>query len=199
MIYAAVVPHIPRAPDPRVDPRVLLGIFVGGRSSRMGRDKGALRLAGGASLIEHLEARAADAGLPVQRVGDASLPDETPEGPLGGLRALLRRAEEQGFDFAIALACDMPHVDAALLRALADAPPADLVDARSDKTPQPLCARYATSLLPTLDEYVAEGGRSLRGLYARAAHRSLQVTPALLHDWDRPEDVDLPLAPTETP
>ena len=64
-------------------------------------------------------------------------------GPLGGLCALLDAALERGNGAVIALACDMPHVSAELIRRLmTHAPAAAAVAPRTDGKWQPLVARY---------------------------------------------------------
>ena len=92
-----------------------LGLFVGGRSSRMGRPKGRLRFRG-RTLLEHAAQRAHEVGLQPVLVGDASpyadllagvprlADDPSGVGPLGGLRALLRFTREHGQAQVIVLA-----------------------------------------------------------------------------------------------
>jgi molybdenum cofactor guanylyltransferase len=184
----------------------LLGIFVGGRSRRMGgQPKGRLPSpTTGAPLIVALAHAGRAAGLEPVLVGDASpyadlvpdvprLADDPPGvGPLGGLSALLAHAGEGR---AVAVACDMPHVTAEVLADLWAQPAAPVVAAR--RTPdgpwEPLLARYdAPSVAPFLRQILATGERSFQGLLGR-----LQVHPWVptgeaartLEDWDRPEDV----------
>jgi molybdopterin-guanine dinucleotide biosynthesis protein A len=136
----------------------LLGIFVGGQSSRMGgTPKGLLRAPHSTeTLIARLARIARDAGLQPLLVGaaplgelGATLPgilDHEPRlGPLSGLASLLDHAATEP---CIAVACDMPHVSAALLRRLLlECPDAPVLAPRDPSTGkwQPLCARYHPS------------------------------------------------------
>jgi molybdopterin-guanine dinucleotide biosynthesis protein A len=179
----------------------LVGVLAGGRSTRMGRDKAWLPApAGGEALIERLLRIARELGLPAVVVGGNApagvecLRDEPPGiGPIGGLCALLARAETQP---AIALACDLPYVDAALLAKLARTPSNSAVLAPRDGASgkwQPLFSRYAPQrVLPELRRAIDEGARSLQAVFARVPAEELQLTVdehAQLRDWDEPADL----------
>ena len=99
---------------------MLAGIFVGGRSTRMGgRPKGLLRVPSGETLVERWSSIFAALSIPAvlvgqnpayARLGMEQLEDAAPNiGPLGGLLALLERAKS---GFAIAVACDSPTATA---------------------------------------------------------------------------------------
>src|SRR3954447_24577358 len=112
---------------------VLAGIFVGGRGERLGGvAKGMLRTRAGITLIERwrrifhalgiehvlVGQHPAYASLALETVADVTSPDGGELGPVGGVLALLERARGQ-HRFALAVACDMPFVGAALVRRLA--------------------------------------------------------------------------------
>jgi molybdenum cofactor guanylyltransferase len=97
--------------NPPVDTRVEICILAGGLSSRMGRDKAALRL-GGRTLLGHVRANAAALGLPVRVLRKDLVP---PCGPLGGIYSALATSPRPAVLF---LACDMPFVGPAILRRL---------------------------------------------------------------------------------
>ncbi|HEX6245854.1 MAG TPA: molybdenum cofactor guanylyltransferase [Polyangiales bacterium] len=185
---------------------MIVGIFVGGRSSRMGGvPKGLLPAPdSGEPLVVRSVRIIRQAGHTPVLVGaadayHAALPDlsrvaDEPAGvgPLGGLNALLRAA---GRASAIAIACDMPFVSSALLKRLAAYPStAPVLAARNDAGKwEPLCARYdAERVRPVLERALERGGRSFQGLLARVAVEVLELgegeRTALL-DWDTPEDV----------
>lgn len=86
-------------------------ILAGGLSTRMGRDKSRLRL-GGRTLLGHVRAAARALGVPVRVVRHDVLP---PCGPLGGVLTGFFRSQA---DMVLFLACDMPWISAALLRAV---------------------------------------------------------------------------------
>ncbi len=119
---------------------------------------------------------------------DLGLPllDDDPgaEGPLAGLLALLEHAKGR---VVLAIACDMPSIDVAILRRLLDeAPHAPAVAPRSAYW-EPLCARYGPSVLPVARELARRGERSLqRVLDAASAHALVPTREevAALEDWD---------------
>lgn len=86
-------------------------ILAGGLSTRMGRDKSRLRL-GARTLLGHVRAAAQALGVPVRVVRRDAVPRC---GPLGGVLTALRRTRA---DAVLFLACDMPWISPALLRAL---------------------------------------------------------------------------------
>ena len=86
-------------------------ILTGGLSSRMGRDKARLRL-GGRTLPGWIRERVAPLGVPVRNIRSDIVPRC---GPLGGIYTGLARCRTAQ---AIFLSCDMPRVDARLLRLL---------------------------------------------------------------------------------
>lgn len=188
---------------------VVVGIFVGGKSSRMGgRPKGLLPTAEGETLVTRL-ARTAREAIPAAEVVlvGASEPyaslgvrmiadDPAGMGPLGGLSALLGEARRLGAPAAIALACDMPYVTSALLARLATtAPDAVAVAPRIDGTWQPFFARYDAQLgARAIETSLAGGRRSLRSVLDNLGEgaREMGLTPEeamALGDWDEPGDV----------
>jgi molybdopterin-guanine dinucleotide biosynthesis protein A len=183
--------------------RLVAGLFVGGRGERFGgRPKGLLVGPDGRPLIERLHGLLADAGAdvvlvgarePYASLGIEGLDDDPPGiGPLGGLRALLRRA---GSGPALALACDLPFVSGALVARLVDAPPASIVAPRIGTRWEPLFARYAPArVLPVVDRLVAARRHALQALLDEAKAEALSLTSdevLELRDWDRPEDMGL--------
>jgi molybdopterin-guanine dinucleotide biosynthesis protein A len=189
------------------DGRLTVGIFVGGRGSRLGGvAKGNLALPNGEKLAERLVALCAQslARAPVVLVGAADayaslgLPAlaDAPAGigPLGGLRALLLHAQASGHSHALALSCDLPYLGAELLVRLAtEAPPAHCLAPRDGDLWHTFIARYAVASLPALEATVAAGDRALQRFVARLGDRAVElpVSPSerdQLRDWDTPED-----------
>ncbi|MGD8862378.1 MAG: NTP transferase domain-containing protein [Myxococcales bacterium] len=180
----------------------LVGIFVGGQGLRMGgRDKSALPAPDGGTVLSRWLRVIAEAGIEdvvlVGGQGDGPRPrlaDDPPGcGPLGGLCALLAHAGERP---AIALACDMPAVDAALLARLAEASCDAAVLAPRDPATgkwDPLFARYdAPRVLPLARAAVARRELALQGLLRTAGAGELTLSDterARLLDWDEPGDV----------
>ncbi len=192
------------------------GIFVGGRSSRMGRDKTCLPLPEGRTLLERTVAVIEEAGLTpvlvgrlerpaslghVEHIDDAAVARfERSEkdglapgpgiGPIAGLLALLRHAAPD--PYVLALSCDLPHLTPGLLEQLARAPDADVAMPRAPHQ-EPLCARYRTSLEAECRRYAEDGGRSLRGLLQPLQTVVIEAAPRTFRDWDTPADVEADL------
>ena len=140
-------------------------ILAGGRSQRMGRDKGLLSV-GGRTLIQvaldtirplfpHVLIVANDPvaygsfGVPVER---DRIPDQ---GPLGGIHAALSASRT---DHTFCLACDMPLANPAVIEHLcARAPGHDVVVPVTAAGFEPLHAVYGRSCLPHLERMLRDG------------------------------------------
>jgi molybdopterin-guanine dinucleotide biosynthesis protein A len=147
-------------------------VLAGGVSRRLGQDKRRLRLwgAAGPMLLEHtvgivarlcadvvvvLNDPDAWADLPAQLV-----PDVYPDGgSLGGIYSGLQAAKH---DYALAVACDMPFLEAALLDTML-ARPRDY-DVLVPRSLQPGAARNALDVEP------------LHAIYARSCLQPIQAT-----------------------
>src|SRR3954471_12555321 len=92
--------------------KVEVCILAGGKSSRMGRPKQALKL-DGAPLLDWSRRIAIGAGLQY-RVIDRDLNES--RGPVSGIQTALATTDAEGVIF---LSCDMPFVRSATLRGLA--------------------------------------------------------------------------------
>jgi len=190
-------------------PPPVVGIFVGGRGSRFGGiAKGNLVHPSGTRLIERLfdvvrtalpdallvlvgeRPEYADLELATVRDSPAGI------GPLGGLRALVAFARDEGRDAAVAIACDMPYVTSELVRRLADeAPGSSALAPKGDGRWQALAARYGVSVLPVLDAAIRAHEHSLQRIFERlgADAHVLSVDDAelaALGDWDAPDDLE---------
>jgi molybdenum cofactor guanylyltransferase len=133
-------------------------VLAGGRGSRLGGAKATTALAGRPLLAYPLAALAA-AGLercvvakPGSELPELSgvrllLEPESPRHPLCGVVAALR---EGGGRAVLAMPCDMPLLEPALLAFLASAPQPLVVLSRRGRI-QPLPGRYAPALLPALE------------------------------------------------
>jgi molybdopterin-guanine dinucleotide biosynthesis protein A len=190
-------------------------ILAGGRSQRMGQDKAWLPL-GGRPLVERLarrvlpiaseiifstnqpEAFQALAGAlpcPVQLAGDIFLQ----AGPLAGLHAGLSAAR---YDLVAALATDMPFVNPALLRAMAeamgehDAVVPQIPDQNGELDYEPMHAVYRRSCLPAMTAHLEAGHRRIVAFFPDVAIRIFSAQEVAAHDphyrsfynMNRPED-----------
>jgi molybdopterin-guanine dinucleotide biosynthesis protein A len=187
----------------------LVGLFVGGQGTRMGGvAKGLLRLASGQNVIERLLGELARALPNSERVlvGAATayaaleleaLADRPAGvGPIGGLAALLEHAAARGAGQALALACDLPRLDAGIIARLAAADAAaSAVVICQGGVRNPLIARYAVE--PSHAAVAAALGAGQRSLQAvldrlQPPPTLLELAPAdaaLLDDWDAPSDM----------
>jgi molybdopterin-guanine dinucleotide biosynthesis protein A len=190
--------------------RLLVGIFVGGRGSRMGGvAKGLLKAPHSEStLLQRMREQLASAlpGAEIVLVGAAdayadmglgAVSDEPPGvGPIGGLIGLLADAQRRGAPHVLALACDLPRIEADLLRRLAR----EMIDktalvAAQGEIRNPLVARYDVAhTLPAARAVLGAGARSLQAVLDRLGGGVATLTlssmeVATLDDWDTPEDV----------
>lgn len=185
---------------------LVVGVFVGGRSSRMGGSPKGLLAAPdtGESLVARAVRIARSLTAEVVLVGEASayreVAPEVPSiaddpvgiGPLGGLNALFKFAGERP---VIALACDMPFITLEALCALRDAPSthACVAAQSSDRLRwEPFFARYdAPRARLAAEAMFARKERSLQRLIELLGPVEVPVAPTLLADWDTPHDVAL--------
>ena len=159
-------------------------VLAGGASRRLGQDKALLRIGAGATLLERTVATVQAAGLrevvlsvsTVERgrtlreavpavAGLRLVVDAEPgRGPLGALHAALSAFPHH---HVLLVACDMPRLDVAALRALLEKPrDADAVVPRVAGWDQPLAALYGPACLPLTARLLEQGRLALRDLLA---------------------------------
>jgi molybdopterin-guanine dinucleotide biosynthesis protein A len=160
-------------------------ILAGGASRRFGSAK-ALAMVGGRMIVERVrDAVEATVGRvvlianepgPFAGLGLPSRPDVHPgAGPVAGIEAALRWAEEEGRPGALVAACDMPFLDAPALRLLVDCarttvPSPDAVAVKMDDgETSPLCAYFSARCLPAAERVLAGDDRSMRALLSSVA------------------------------
>ncbi len=177
------------------DGPILGAVLAGGRSSRFGRDKGLARLDG-----ERLLDRAAGtlrsvcdvvvvvSSRPEHEVdGIARIPDlRQDQGPLAGIEAALRHAEGVGAAAVFVLACDLPTVDASVVRAIVGTVgDAAAAAPRRDGPPgfEPLCALYRVSCGDVTARLLDEGERGAYALFEHVGGKVVEMdgAPALLN------------------
>lgn len=186
-------------------------VLAGGRSSRMGQDK-ALLTVDGVPLLRRISEIAlactsevkvvtpwpkryeeiVPAG--VSFVQEMMLSQEITQshGPLVGLAQGLA---ETHCDWVLALACDLPNLEAAALRTwmghLEDLPQTTVAYIpRIAEHWEPLCGFYRRSCLEPLQIFIRAGGRSFqRWLDSQAVAVIDSVDPTLLVNLNTPADV----------
>jgi molybdopterin-guanine dinucleotide biosynthesis protein A/molybdopterin converting factor small subunit len=177
-------------------------ILAGGSSTRMKRDKAALRYRGKSQLDRAFEL----AGRHVSRVFVSVRPDQADdparahrpliidsvagEGPIVGIRSALAAHPQVAW---LVLACDLPFLnDAALAQLLAgrDAHAfATAYRSAHDGLPEPLCAVWEPKAGRALAEYQATGGHCPRKFLMRHAARILEpLDKQALDNVNTPEE-----------
>lgn len=139
--------------------------------------------AGNVSLVGR-SSRLAALGMPVL--------DDTVEGrgPLGGIHTVLRATSAE---WNLVLACDMPRIEASFLSALLDGAVSQQADAVLAQNPQglpePLCAVYRRTCLPTVEQALAQGRLKVTDALAGLRVCFMPVTdPSWLMNVNTPED-----------
>lgn len=156
---------------------VSAAVLAGGQSRRMGQNKAFLRRPDGQPFIMAILACLAQvsddrlvvagdlapyAGLPARLVADR-FPGH---GPLAGVQAALLAARHP---WCLVVACDLPWLSSALLRALATTPRPAAVRAvvpRPGGRPAPVVALYHRACAPVAERLLQDGQRRLRDLLA---------------------------------
>jgi molybdopterin-guanine dinucleotide biosynthesis protein A len=174
-------------------------VLVGGRSSRMGRDKARLPFRNG-MLVEHIAAEVEKAAGSVWLVGAPEryrdLPFRTiPDvyvggGPAGGIHAALAASPAE---WNLIVACDLPALEAGFLIGLLEeaerAGRPGLVPVSPDGRWQPLCAVYHRSCLAGFEQALRDGRFKLHGIVAELGLHAWPVTDARwFRNLNTPED-----------
>ena len=160
-------------------PEITVIILAGGQGSRMGGNDKGLVSWHGKTLVEHvidrISPQASSLVISCNRNNDyyAGLTnnicsDQLPgfQGPLAGIQAALTIADTQ---LSLVCACDTPKLPKDLLTRLLQtlvSGPAELCYPNDGNRNQFLPVLLKTSLLQPLNEYLATGGRSMKGWYS---------------------------------
>ncbi len=193
-------------------------VLAGGRSTRMGRDKALLEVAG-KTLVERAVEKLWRVCAEVSIAGPEALAEFAPVvrdlhpgcGPLSGIEAALAHSRHE---WNLFLAVDMPLIPTAILEAefvrvaLSARPEAVAVMQTVDGRDQPLCAMYHRSLLPHLSRSLEAGEYRMMGALREAvrmlAEERNQAAELLLNaarvcgPEDASDDLDLDGVPPLT-
>ena len=172
---------------------VIGAVLVGGLGRRIGGNKPSLEV-GDQTLVRHAVDALRFAGLdltlvlrpgqpiPLTRHPLAIVRDEIADtGPLGGLHALLSWLPTE---WALVVACDQPFLAPGVLRALLaeGQRDVDIICGKPGNALEPFPGLYRRSCLPTIEEMLAHGARSVQDLLSNVR---VQVLPARrLRRWD---------------
>jgi molybdopterin-guanine dinucleotide biosynthesis protein A len=151
-------------------------VLAGGQSTRMGRDKATLEF-DGQPLLERAVAVLRECFPEVMVIRQDDVPGL---GPIGGLLTALRRAPE-----IFVVACDMPFLDAALIREMAaQLPGYDAVAIPGE----PLHAAYSARILPVVEAQIAAGDYSVQSLLSKLRVKTVEAGPII--NVNTPEELE---------
>jgi len=191
-------------------PEVAALVLAGGLSRRMGTDKALVAVEGTPMLARVCQvARTALGRAAVVRVitpwperyaaldlAGAEFPDREPAAGLGPLHGFLHGLAGLATDWVLLLACDLPFLDAAVLRRwralLSTVPPETLacLPRSGDGRWEPLCGYYRLTCRPALATHLAGGGRSFQGWLGTAPVVALADYPSsMLRNCNQPTDL----------
>jgi len=149
-------------------------VLAGGKSCRMGQDKGLMRLAGQPLVLRAAEilrpvVQAVTLLAPPDRYGSLGLPvlaDLWPDrGPLSALCTGLISSDAE---WNLFLACDLPHISPRFMELMVQrvrAARGDAVVPRTRDGWQPLCAAYHVRCRGVFERAMHDGRLSIIGLY----------------------------------
>jgi molybdopterin-guanine dinucleotide biosynthesis protein A len=162
-------------------------ILAGGKSSRMGLDKGLAMLAGSPLaaypirtltvqtyriIISSNNTEYAKFGFPV-------VPDLFPEiGPMGGLYSCLVNSYTET---NLVLSCDMPFIKPELFSFLLEnsADNQIVLPSFDGIHPEPMCGIYRKGILPLMEKFLEKGNYKLPDLFKEINFRMIPLTPEL--------------------
>ncbi|MFP4471893.1 MAG: NTP transferase domain-containing protein [Bacteroidales bacterium] len=160
-------------------------ILAGGKSRRMGAEKGLVRFHGRPlisyaieALMPHCDEILISANsTSFDHFGFRVIPDEIPgSGPMGGIWSCLKQSSNE---VCVVLSCDTPLVDQAvidkILRLNDDFDVA--VPWHRNAFYEPLCAAYHKRLLPVFGDFLAEGNFKIPDLIEKVNSRTIPTGP----------------------
>lgn len=175
-------------------------VLAGGKSSRMGSEKG-LVLLHGKPMISYVLKSLEKAGLPVKIVAanpeyeNFHVPlirDLVPEkGPMGGLYTALRNSSA---DVVLLLSCDMPMIRVETLNELmAHASDTNIVVVSAEGKINPLFALYPKSIETSVEERLLSDQLKMQDLILENPHLELTAIaekwPLSLRNINSPEEL----------
>lgn len=183
-------------------------VLAGGRSTRMGQDKGMLRWHGKPQreyLVDLLENLGLETWISCRTeqlpelARYRTLTDKEPDlGPLGGIWSALQMRPATAW---LVVACDLPLLDLETLRFLVShrnpeaAATAFRAPAFQDGSPDPLCAIWEPQMMPVLEERMAAGKRCARKTLIQGGVHLLEPPRAeALQNANTPEEAAALLA-----
>lgn len=161
-------------------------LLCGGKSSRMGEEKGLVELHGKPFVQWILEAVFPVVAHPVlvtanpdyQAFSLQTIPDAVPDmGPVGGIFTALNHSDTAQ---VLILSCDIPKITTEVIMLLAEKAalhPDQIVFVSDGKNDYPLIASYPKSCLGEFKKALTEGRLKLRQLVATLPHHRIEINP----------------------
>ena len=162
-------------------------ILAGGKSSRMGTDKGLLQLCGKHIVGYAIEALSGICNRIIisstsdayQSLGYEVIADEIPGiGPMGGVYSALKESKTEK---NLILSCDLPFVSKELLEHILSHGEGYQVAVpwQGNQHYEPLCGFYDLSILDKLGEFIREGNYKLPDLFDEISINKLIINDRL--------------------
>ncbi len=168
-------------------------ILAGGKSTRMGTEKG-LQLLCGKPLINYaIELLSgicsniiiSSSSESYQSFGFRVVPDEFPGiGPMGGIYSALRKSDTE---MNLVLSCDLPFVSNGLIKFILEnaAGYQVAVPWEGNRHYEPLCGYYAASVLAKMSTFIQTGNYKLPDLFGEISINKLVIDKILDFYTDR--------------
>ena len=164
-------------------------LLSGGKSCRMGQDKGLCMLgdkpmaAYGLELLETFcdEVLISANGDEYLQFGKPVIKDEIKNtGPIGGLYSAIKAAKHEDI---LVLSCDMPFVNEALFRHIIAQSNHCLAAIPADgDLLEPTCGYYNKKILPFIEEQIRKQKYSLRHLLEKAGYKKITLSAGMPFD-----------------
>ncbi|MFD2036732.1 molybdenum cofactor guanylyltransferase [Belliella marina] len=164
-------------------------ILAGGKSSRMGQDKGLIPILG-KPMVQHLIEKADQLGLHTSIISPSTeymvfgkplyqdiIPDQ---GPMGGLYTALTKAKTNK---TLLLSCDIPLIPIEALRKITECHQIhEICVATIEGQTNPLLALYDIALLPQVKESILEGKLKMRRFIESNLHTPVDLDHLALNN-----------------
>jgi len=146
-------------------------ILAGGKSSRMGSDKGLILFNGKPMVSYSIELMKefcdriiiSTSNPEYAQFGYELIPDIYPDkGPLGGLYTCLK---ESNSEINLCLPCDVPLMFRGILQKLTDESDSQSCIVPLTPLPEPLIAVYPSAVIPVLEQMLNEGTYKMASIY----------------------------------
>ncbi len=177
-------------------------ILAGGKSQRMGRDKGTLKIGEETFIMRLLEnmgdydERIVSSSRKLYEEWDVTLADEAGtegKGPAAGIVTALTYCKS---DSLMVVPCDVPFADFSVAKKLAEvylSLPEKLkkpVVSESTNGIEPLVGIYPKAVLPIMRKAIDEGIYSVKDILKRIGYREVPIADEKLININTPEDYE---------